>query len=132
MHVNEYKTFYLQLVNQVRMKAKNYTLFLIFFHIGPQIVSRTLSRAAESTPLFSFFILAPSRHAITSRHSCHWHHDRPARRGDDTLLAFGRRRRARGVAGFRRQRGYVRMLLNRETALDDPSRVVLLAGPELG
>jgi len=34
--------------------------------------------------------------------------------------------------GFRRQRGYVRMLLDRSAPLDDPARVVLLAGPELG
>ena len=34
--------------------------------------------------------------------------------------------------GFRRQRGYVRMLLGRSEPLDDPSRMVLIAGPEFG
>ena len=41
---------------------------------------------------------------------------------------------AEGLArlGFRKQRGYVRMLLGRDTPLDDPARVFLIAGPELG
>ena len=34
--------------------------------------------------------------------------------------------------GFHRQRGYVRMLLGRSEPLDDPSRMVLIAGPEFG
>jgi GNAT superfamily N-acetyltransferase len=34
--------------------------------------------------------------------------------------------------GFTRQRGYMRMLLDAGEALDDPERVFLLAGPELG
>jgi len=34
--------------------------------------------------------------------------------------------------GFTRQRGYVRMLLDGEAPLDDPARVFLIAGPELG
>ena len=34
--------------------------------------------------------------------------------------------------GFRRQRGYTRMLLGRSDPLDDPSRTVLIAGPEFG
>ncbi len=35
-------------------------------------------------------------------------------------------------AGFVEQRGYVRMLLGQDRPLDDPSRVYLIAGPELG
>jgi GNAT superfamily N-acetyltransferase len=34
--------------------------------------------------------------------------------------------------GFSRQRGYMRMLLNRNMPIDDPDRVFLIAGPELG
>jgi GNAT superfamily N-acetyltransferase len=34
--------------------------------------------------------------------------------------------------GFTRQRGYMRMLLGRNTPIDDPGRVFLIAGPELG
>ena len=34
--------------------------------------------------------------------------------------------------GFHRQRGYVRMLLGRSEPLDDPRRMVLIAGPEFG
>ena len=34
--------------------------------------------------------------------------------------------------GFGRQRGYVRMLLGRSEPLDDPRRMVLIAGPEFG
>ena len=34
--------------------------------------------------------------------------------------------------GFGRQRGYVRMLLGRGEPLDDPTRTVLIAGPEFG
>lgn len=36
------------------------------------------------------------------------------------------------AAGFSRQRGYMRMLLGRDELLDDPARVFLIAGPELG
>ncbi|MDP6342969.1 MAG: GNAT family N-acetyltransferase [Alphaproteobacteria bacterium] len=35
-------------------------------------------------------------------------------------------------AGFERQRGYMRMLLDRDEPLDDPERVYLIAGPEFG
>ena len=35
-------------------------------------------------------------------------------------------------AGFSKQRGYMRMLLGTDTPIDDPSRVFLIAGPELG
>ncbi len=35
-------------------------------------------------------------------------------------------------AGFRPQRGYIRMLLDREQALDEVSRVFAVAGPEFG
>jgi GNAT superfamily N-acetyltransferase len=35
-------------------------------------------------------------------------------------------------AGFREQRGYMRMLLGRAEPLDDPNRVFLIAGAELG
>ncbi len=35
-------------------------------------------------------------------------------------------------AGFKEQRGYMRMLLGRTEPLDDPNRVFLIAGPELG
>ncbi|MFP6699108.1 MAG: GNAT family N-acetyltransferase, partial [Alphaproteobacteria bacterium] len=34
--------------------------------------------------------------------------------------------------GFTKQRGYMRMLRGRERPLDDPNRVFLIAGPELG
>jgi ribosomal protein S18 acetylase RimI-like enzyme len=36
------------------------------------------------------------------------------------------------AAGFRRQRGYTRMLLDRDAALDDPARVYVISGPEFG
>lgn len=36
------------------------------------------------------------------------------------------------VAGFRPQRGYIRMLLDRDEALDDRDRVWAVAGPEFG
>ncbi|MBT3369734.1 MAG: GNAT family N-acetyltransferase [Rhodospirillaceae bacterium] len=36
------------------------------------------------------------------------------------------------AAGFSKQRGYMRMLLGTETPIDDPARVFLIAGPELG
>ena len=35
-------------------------------------------------------------------------------------------------AGFQEQRGYMRMLLGRDDPIDDPNRVFLIAGPELG
>ncbi len=35
-------------------------------------------------------------------------------------------------AGFSKQRGYMRMLLGTDKPIDDPSRVFLIAGPELG
>jgi hypothetical protein len=35
-------------------------------------------------------------------------------------------------AGFAKQRGYVRMLLGSRMPIDDPERVFLIAGPELG
>lgn len=35
-------------------------------------------------------------------------------------------------AGFERQRGYMRMLLETRTPIDDPERVFVIAGPELG
>ncbi|MDP6831675.1 MAG: GNAT family N-acetyltransferase [Alphaproteobacteria bacterium] len=35
-------------------------------------------------------------------------------------------------AGFSKQRGYMRMLLGTSTPIDDPGRVFLIAGPELG
>ena len=36
------------------------------------------------------------------------------------------------AAGFTAQRGYIRMLLERATSLDDPARVHAVAGPEFG
>lgn len=41
-------------------------------------------------------------------------------------------RAALDAAGFTRQRGYVRMLLNRTEPLDKPADVYAIAGPELG
>ncbi|NQV61764.1 MAG: GNAT family N-acetyltransferase [Alphaproteobacteria bacterium] len=35
-------------------------------------------------------------------------------------------------SGFTKQRGYVRMLLGSRTPIDDPERVFIIAGPELG
>lgn len=37
-----------------------------------------------------------------------------------------------GDAGFSKQRGYMRMLLGAQSPIDDPNRVFLIAGPELG
>ncbi|MDA1099476.1 MAG: GNAT family N-acetyltransferase [Proteobacteria bacterium] len=37
-----------------------------------------------------------------------------------------------GGAGFSKQRGYMRMLLGTRSPIDDPDRVFLIAGPELG
>ncbi len=37
-----------------------------------------------------------------------------------------------GEAGFSKQRGYMRMLLGARSPIDDPNRVFLIAGPELG
>ncbi len=37
-----------------------------------------------------------------------------------------------GEAGFSKQRGYMRMLLGARAPIDDPERVFIIAGPELG